>query len=224
MMTDTTHELLTRLSTITSEHELILRNLVHLQRLEPAFTARALELLNQPNEKGVKLVRAWLRSVVKQKTLNEATKQAIKSEAKTGRSTTAADYTLRSITTAYAAHTVPDLPTSVVPIIQAEVRYHDEALQRDHMSLVPALTDELPVLLRYYRLLAAVAVLDQQSENYTSTPSDGLADFITWAMPQENQSVLLTTVQRKLTLNTTHLEAFLAQQKTTPQPLHEGLL
>jgi len=204
----------------TDEYRSIHANIEHLDYLNNSFSRLALELLNKPHEKAIRNVKGWLRSITNQNNLSEANKQAYKVQTRTGRTTTAADYALRSSIIAYSVFSTPDFPAELLAIAQSEVRITDETLQRHHPGVAP---DAIEPMIRYYQLLAVVAQHNYLTTGQLSAVNETAA-FTQWAMKQEDHHAVLSIVQRTLSLSTVHLEQLLNQQAETPQPLHHGLL
>jgi hypothetical protein len=227
-MKTTVDELVMQVSTSApTEQETVRRHIEALDAIDSRFSSIALRLLTEPrDELAASFVSFKLRSWI----VDSGTMTSAKEIAAHRKDQYDLDYYNAPLVVLEGAMAAKSVATMTIPAeytIPSMIRAASDAdfrLTRRGISnrpdLMLASNDELNA---YFRPLAVAGIILDIEESVQPFIQKA-PDFLSWVRNQSNLDEVLAAALQAKSLAPETIEAFVAMQKTTPQPLHDGLI
>lgn len=227
-MKTTVDELVMQISTSSpTEQETVRRHIEDLDAIDDRFSSIALRLFTE--SKGNVAV-AYVLSKFRSWIANSGTMTSAKEIAAHRKDQYDLDYYNAPLVVLEGAMAAKSVATMAMPAEYTRpsmIRAASDAdfrLTRRGISnrpdLMLASSDELDA---YFRPLAVAGIILGIEES-TKRFVQEAPEFLSWARKQPNLDEVLAAALQAKSLSPETIEAFVAMQKTTPQPLHDGLI
>lgn len=227
-MKTTVDELVMQVSTSSpTEQETVRRHIEALDAIDDRFSSIALRLLTEPRDRlAASLVSSQLRSWI----VDSGTMTSAKEIAAHRKDQYDLDYYNAPLVVLEGAMAAKSVATMTIPAeytIPSMIRAASDADFRltrrgiiTRPDLMLASNDELNA---YFRPLAVSGIL-LDIEGSAQPFIQKAPDFLSWVRNQSNLDEVLAAALQAKSLAPETIEAFVAMQKATPQPLHDGLI
>jgi hypothetical protein len=227
-MKTTVDELVMQVSTSSpTEQETVRRHIEALDAIDSRFSSIALRLLTEPrDELAASFVSFKLRSWI----VDSGTMTSAKEIAAHRKDQYDLDYYNAPLVVLEGAMAAKSVATMTIPAeytIPSMIRAASDADSRltrrgisNRPDLMLASNDELNAYFRPLAVAGIILDIEESAQPFIQKAPD----FLSWVRSQSNLDEVLAAALQAKSLAPETIEAFVAMQKTTPQPLHDGLI
>jgi hypothetical protein len=227
-MKTTVDELVMQVSTSApTEQETVRRHIEALDAIDSRFSSIALRLLTEPrDELAASFVSFKLRSWI----VDSGTMTSAKEIAAHRKDQYDLDYYNAPLVVLEGAMAAKSVATMTIPAeytIPSMIRAASDADSRltrrgisNRPDLMLASNDELNAYFRPLAVAGIILDIEESAQPFIQKAPD----FLSWVRSQSNLDEVLAAALQAKSLAPETIEAFVAMQKTTPQPLHDGLI
>jgi hypothetical protein len=227
-MKTTVDELVMQVSTSApTEQETVRRHIEALDAIDSRFSSIALRLLTEPRDE---LAASFVSFKLKSWIVDSGTMTSAKEIAAHRKDQYDLDYYNAPLVVLEGAMAAKSVATMTIPAeytIPSMIRAASDADSRltrrgisNRPDLMLASNDELNAYFRPLAVAGIILDIEESAQPFIQKAPD----FLSWVRSQSNLDEVLAAALQAKSLAPETIEAFVAMQKTTPQPLHDGLI